>query len=200
MGTNAAGLLNKTDSLIDNINYFKPQVIMLQETKVQRKNQVNLPGYQTFESIRHKNKGGGGLLTAIKEEYSPVLVSEAEDDIELLVVEAQVARKNIRFFNGYGFQENKPEEIRNKFFSKLEEEVQLAKLTDNLICIEMDGNSKFGPDIIKGDPHQMTKNGKLLKQVIERQGLILVNSTDKCKGTITRFRKTRLKKAFWIFS
>lgn len=36
----------------------------------------------------------------------------------------------------------------------------------------------------------MRKNGKLLKEVIERQGLILVNSTNKCTGTIARFCKT----------
>ena len=54
----------------------------------------------------------------------------------------------------------------------------------------MDANAKMGKEFIKKDPHEMSANGKLLNGVIERQGLRVVNGSDKCKGNITRFRRT----------
>ena len=59
IGTNAAGLLNKKESLKRLINKFEPAVLIIQETKTRRKNKVKLNDYVTFEHIR-KDKNGGG--------------------------------------------------------------------------------------------------------------------------------------------
>ena len=42
------------------------------------------------------------------------------------------------------------------------------------------------------DPNQISANGKILMDIVRRNGLIVVNSTSKCFGTITRTRKTTL--------
>jgi hypothetical protein len=56
----------------------------------------------------------------------------------------------------------------------------------------MDGNSKLGPDIIRGDPHTQTDNGKILAGIIERNALCVINnSSAKCKGKITKRRVTK---------
>ena len=47
---------------------------------------------------------------------------------------------------------------------------------------------KLGKEIIDGDPHLMSSNGKLLFDIIERQNLIVVNATNKCHRVITRQR------------
>ena len=52
----------------------------------------------------------------------------------------------------------------------------------------MDANAKLGDTIIKEDPNKMTRNGKLLMDVIKRQNLVITNSLELCKGTITRER------------
>ena len=55
----------------------------------------------------------------------------------------------------------------------------------------MDSNSKLGPDIIANDPHSQSENGKILWDIICRNGLIVVNGMlEKCKGSITRRRET----------
>ena len=55
----------------------------------------------------------------------------------------------------------------------------------------MDANSKLGPNQIQGDPHLMSRNGKLLEGIIERHGLCVVNGlVQKRKGTITRQKNT----------
>ena len=55
----------------------------------------------------------------------------------------------------------------------------------------MYANSKLGPDIIKGDPHAQSDNGKILAGIVKRNALYVMNNSDmKCKGKITRRRIT----------
>ena len=61
------------------------------------------------------------------------------------------------------------------------------------MCIESDANAKFGNEIIEGDPHNISVNGKLLLDIIREFNLIIVNSTEKCTGLITRIQKTKKK-------
>ena len=48
----------------------------------------------------------------------------------------------------------------------------------------------MGKEIISGDPHNNSKNGRLLKGVLERQNMFVVNALDVCVGLITRHRNT----------
>ena len=57
-----------------------------------------------------------------------------------------------------------------------------------MILVQLDANAKLGPKIIKNDPHFMSKNGKLMLDVIQRQNLHIANSQNCCQGTITRER------------
>ena len=64
LGSNAAGILNKTDSFYRNMNLFSPAAFFLQETKTRFKNKLKYANYTFFEQIR-TNCGGGGLITAV---------------------------------------------------------------------------------------------------------------------------------------
>ena len=55
-----------------------------------------------------------------------------------------------------------------------------------MILIQMDGNAKLGKEIISGDPHNISENGRLLANLIESENLFLLNSADICQGAITR--------------
>jgi hypothetical protein len=98
-----------------------------------------------------------------------------------------------RIITGYGPQENLTEDKRLPFFVTLEEEVVKAAMAGKSVIIELDANSKLGSEIIPGDPHKMSPNGKLLEDIIERQNLIVVNASEKAKGKITRKRTTTNK-------
>ena len=63
MGTNAAGINCKKESLLKTIKHFNPSIITIQESKNTKPGTIKMPGYQVFEKIRNE-KGGGGLLTA----------------------------------------------------------------------------------------------------------------------------------------
>ena len=89
-----------------------------------------------------------------------------------------------------------------QFFKALEEEVIKAKPSDKYIYIQMDGNRKLGPNIIPGDPHEQSENGKILAAIIKRNALnVMKSSTIKCTGKITRKRitKKKQKKVLFIF-
>ena len=86
-------------------------------------------------------------------------------------------------------QESDSEEKRRLFFARLDEECERAMLADVGVIIERDANSKVGSSIIKNDKHEISNNGKLLLDFVERRKLIIVISLDLCKGTITRMRK-----------
>ena len=149
-----------------------------------------------FENIRAGL--GGGLLTAVDQDLSPVLISGGSEGFETIIVQVKIGSKNLRIFNCYGPQEigqaqrssTEQESILNNFWQDLEMAVIDAKNEGCLILIEMDANAKVGPAIVKNDPNQTSENGRLLLGVVERQNLRILNCSPKCKGVVTRERTT----------
>ena len=84
MGTNANGLNTKKDSLLNLLETDKPQIFIIQETKMKRANQWTVDGYKLFEKPR-KGKGGGGLMIGVRKDIDviPVVVSDHDDDVEM---------------------------------------------------------------------------------------------------------------------
>ena len=149
IGANAAGINNKIESLHRIINVFNLSVIFIQETKLRQKNKLKLNGYVVFDSPR-PNSAGGGILTAVHEALEPTDISNNDDNVEILTVEAQLNNQKVRFINGSGVQENTSEDQKRSFYDKLDLEIQKAKIAGALICIEMDSNTKLGPKTIIG--------------------------------------------------
>ena len=97
--------------------------------------------------------------------------------------------KQIRIIAGYGPQECAPVVVRETYRTTMEEQVVRAYLAGESVIIAEDSNAKLGPDWIKGDPHLISENGKLLASMIERQNLFLINKSAKCSGgPVTRRR------------
>ena len=188
IGNNLAGMTGKLDSLKRVIEVFCPGVIMLQETKLKKQGKIKLKGFIIFEKNRDDNEGGG-LMSIVHENLKPILISD--DHSEFLIVDIGGNFGSIRTINCYGPQETQPLEARTEFFIELETRIISAKTSGKLICIECDANSKLGKGLIRGDPNEMSQNGKLMSNLVTRQNLIVVNSTDKCFGIITRFKKTK---------
>ena len=188
LGANSAGLSNKKESFERYLNLFLPGVFFVQETKLRRKNKIKHPNYVTFEYIR-ENNAGGGLLTAVHRSLNPVSVSNDTEE-EVLVIEAFIANKRTRFINAYGPQEDDKDEIKDAFYSKIDQEIKSSKLAGAMVCLEMDANAKLGSRIIKGDPKEQSRNGRHLEHIVVENDLVVVNAKDICKGAITRYRKT----------
>ena len=88
-GNNANGVKAKKESLLNTLaNYGNPSCVLIQETKLRFPGTFKIPGYQIFEKVRAGL--GGGLLTAIDENLSPVLISTGSDEAEILVIQILV--------------------------------------------------------------------------------------------------------------
>ena len=120
IGSNANGLLGKQESLKNNINFFKPSIVTVQETKLKKLGSIRLKGYQIFEKLRAGGLGGG-LLTAVDEDLEPVLISnEKDEEKEILTIQVKAGKHNIRVINAYGPQEDDPNEKVFDFWENIE--------------------------------------------------------------------------------
>ena len=130
--------MSKKDSFSNNLEQVDPAVFILQETKMLKKGNFSkikgCENYQVFELVRTEGHGGG-LAIGIKEDLKPCLVSEGDDDIELLTVQAKLRNHQINFITGYGPQESEPREKRLEFFARLNEEVHIAELAGSSVFI-----------------------------------------------------------------
>ena len=71
---------------------------------------------------------------------------------------------------------------KDKFWSRLSEEVEEAYENDLAIIFQMDGNLWAGPEVVKGDPNKCNANGKLFKKfLLEHPYLSVVNNLDICE-------------------
>ena len=59
LGTNAAGLKSKTESLFYLVNKFSPSVVTIQESKCNKIGLIKIKGFQVYEKVRRNQKGGG---------------------------------------------------------------------------------------------------------------------------------------------
>ena len=106
---------------------------------------IKLKGYQIFEVIREERKGGG-LITAVSDDLSPVLVTDRETSSEILTVQADVNGTSVRIINAYGPQESNDkynEEILT-FWNDLENEVLKYFENKCAVLLQLDANAKVG--------------------------------------------------------
>ena len=187
--TNAAGLKFKIESLKNEITNTNAAIFTVQETHFEKKGKLKVDGFEIFETIRKKKDGG--TLVGIHKALNPMLIKDYSETFELITVEITVGNKEIRIISGYGPQEYWTEEEKMPFFMALEDEIVKAQLLGKSIIIEMDANSKLGPEWIVNDPHNQTQNGRILAGILERNNLVVVNGMkNKCNGLITRTRVT----------
>ena len=187
ISANANSLKNKLLSLKFILEQLEPHIIVIQETKIRRKSQINLQGYRCFPTVR--GDSGGGILIAGLATLDPVLIFEGDSECEVLTVEVTLQKKRIRVIAGYGPQECAPVVVRETYRNTMEEQVIRAQLSGCSIIIAEDSNAKLGPEWLADDPHPISDNGELLANMILRQNLALMNKSPKCVGgPITRRR------------
>ena len=57
-----------------------------------------------------------------------------------------------------------------------------------MLILQMDANAKIGKEKLKDDPNDQSNNGKIMIEMVERQGLMIANALEICKGVITKER------------
>ena len=86
----------------------------------------------------------------------------------------------------YGPQENDPETNCNLFYQNLSIQIEQAFLSEDSVIMVGDFNAKLGKDVIGGEVHPMSPNGKLLFSLCNKYNLFILNSSNLCKAVFTR--------------
>ena len=92
--TNSAGLKNKLKSLKNELKVLNVGVFTIQETHATKKGSIKVDGFDIYEAIRNKKKGG--TMIGVHRGLNPMLISEYSDEFELIVVEVEIAKHKIR--------------------------------------------------------------------------------------------------------
>ena len=193
MGVNAAGITSKMNSFKNVVRQLKPSIFFVEETKLKRQGKLKLENYEIFE-LNRKNKQGGGIAIGMVKELKPVWISEGDDNIEVLTIEAEIDGVKTRCVGAYGPQEYERLENKKAFWNRLSIEVEDALENEAGFILQMDGNLWGGPEIVKNDPNPCNENGKFFKIFLNKYPhLKVVNSMNLCEGVITRKRITKKK-------
>ena len=86
----------------------------------------------------------------------------------------------------YGPQEKDTEENREAFHEDLSVEIERCLISDDSLLLAGDFTAKLGSEIINCDTHTMSKNGKLLHDLIQKYNLYLLNSSKVWSVVFTR--------------
>ena len=97
MSTNCAQLKGKLDSFKSELRQANVGLFTLQETHCVTKGKIKIPDFEIFESIRKKAKGG--TMLGAHKALKPFLIIEYNDAFELLVVEINIANRDVRVIN-----------------------------------------------------------------------------------------------------
>ena len=188
---NAAGINSKIKSFENILTTLKPQIWMIEETKLKPHGKIKceaLNDFQVYYLNRQKTQGGG-LALGVTKEIESTLIRDGDDETEVVSVQTILGEIPVRVVVGYGPQENATTEKKNKFWDFIENEVREAEMKDHGVIFQMDGNLHAGPGLIKGDPHTQNRNGRMFLEFLRRNSsLVVLNSLDTCQGIITRKR------------
>ena len=109
---NIRGLRSKKESLNNVINVVDPNMILLNEHGITKKNKVNIDGYITFSKNRNnKIMGGVSISTKKTEAQHVVKVKEGENDDEFILVRNEKYQPAINVLSIYGEQENRTSKV-----------------------------------------------------------------------------------------
>ena len=159
VGANIAGARSKWKSWRKIIKETNASVFFVQETKCEQINKLKMEGFTIFDKVR-MNKKGGGVAVAAKTDLNPVLVSEAEGDIDAITVDICTKNINISCTSAYGPQTTANIDAKTNFWNYLSNVALSARNAGKGFILQGDLNATLGPSIVPGDIHQQNENGK----------------------------------------
>ena len=160
----------------------------LVETHLQDGEGKKIEGFKKVASKGRIERGGGGMLVLCKPKlYSKMqMIPSEKEDTEVLWVKLETSDTNLKIGLVYFPQEQKTrvKEIK-EIYKELDKEVKKSREKEETMVIIGDFNCKIGTEI-RGNYDLVTKGGKILKEWTKKQELLIVNTTDKCRGLWTR--------------
>ena len=182
---NSRGIKSKYNSLKSIIEELKPTMFGITETMLGNNEEFEMEGYVIIRNDR--NKEGGGVLLAIKDDLKGVITQVINDKNKDEVIWVIIGSKiKTRIGIIYAPQESRTskEELQG-MYDRLQDQVEKAKLNGERVVLMGDFNCKVGK-CIPGNKEDKSKAGQLLINMVEHNQLKILNGTNQCKGLWTR--------------
>ena len=180
-------LNSKFDSLLVKIEELKPTVICLTETHLLAKEACEIDGYS--EPFRNdRDKMGGGSLIAVRKEIENIctLVEKKREIGESMWMVIDNNKVKIRLGLIYAPQECRTKKEKLKMmYNDIQDQVMRADENNQKTLLLGDFNCKIGKEI-KGNRSDVSKGGKLLLKMADRNQLSILNKSELCEGLWTR--------------
>ena len=183
---NVRGIKSKITSMKEIIKEIKPHIICLTETKLGKDENIKIDGYHFENNNNEEGKGGVtiGLCNEIR--HMGVVLEKVTLEYETIWIKLSNEHIKIRIGNIYAPQESRTEKkVFEEMYRHICEQNLEAEKQGEKILILGDFNCKIG-ECIKGNRKEVTKSGKMLKKMVQDEGLKILNATNKTVGVWTR--------------
>ena len=153
-------------------------MIAMNETLLTGKMKVSLPAYVSWNKHR-KDKGGGGVATAVSNEYSEYTVGAGEgcDDDEYLITRVESFKPALSVINCYGEQRKTNKEVVEEKWKRLKKDMEDIRARGEFCCLTGDLNKLVGTGQlgIPGNHPEVSLGGRLLRDLLATRNWYLVN-------------------------
>ena len=173
-------------SLTDIINEVNPHIICLNETMLDKDENITINNY-TFINNNNK-KGKGGVSIGIRKDIFHLCceISRETKEYEMLWIKISNNKNiNIRIGNIYAPQENKTKKATiEKMYEQIgKNKIEADKANENFLVVG-DFNCKIG-NKIKNNKEEVTEFGKILLKTATENDIMIINTHEKCQGLWT---------------
>ena len=146
-----------------------------------------------FDTLQ-KNKTiySGGLIFSVAKDFGSLVLEASEVTNDgMMSARLECKYQIIRIILRYGRQEAANKMQRELFYDDLQIDIERGKVNGGSMLILGDLNAKLGSDYFINNHQEITQNDKMLKKIINKNQLSIVNTPEKCCGTWTRVKKTK---------
>ena len=178
MLSNLRGFKSKQKLLENILSTVRPQLLLLNETQLAGKMKVSVDGYTVWNRNR-TDKGGGGIATAVCDQYKEhaVGVGEGEEEDEFLITRINAFSPALTVINSYGEQRRTNKEEVEGRWRRLLKEMEAIRIRGEFCCYAGDLNKLIGTGElgVPGNSAEISLGGKLLRELLARGSWTLVN-------------------------
>ena len=182
--TNIRGFLSKKLSLEAIVESKKADIVLINETHLNGKKKISLPGFTTFCKNRD-SIDGGGVATCVRDTLmkDTIKMFDCNEYDEIMITRHSQFQPAINIINMYGMQEcrNSKEKIFEGWLV-IQQEIAKIEAKGELVCLIGDLNRQIGNLIPGNQKVKESFGGSLVRQMIESEKYCLINATEKTVG------------------
>ena len=166
---------------------YQPALVCIVETHMQKEEEIQIPRY-SLVCHNDRSANSGGILIGVRDNIKNIsleLIQENKVGQSLWILLTNT-KKKIRIGAIYAPQEKvTPNNELKLMYEGIREQIKIGNKEKQQILIIGDVNAKIR-EAIEGNKTQVTKGGRQLPKLANKENIILNTVKEKCKGVWAR--------------